>query len=449
MHTNDKLSDSADLVVIGGGLAGLFTSGLVARAGHSVIVLEQASEIGGRAATHIRESVHFNLGPHALYCRGHAFGLLQELGVAFTGRVPSPGRGLLLAGENAYPLPRGALSLLGSRLFTFREKARLIRLLATLPRIDARRFDRMALDAWVEETIGSGNAAAFLHALFRVSTYARDSERFSAGVAIDQLKLALGGNVWYLDGGWQTLVEGLRARTLEAGGQVRTESKVHSVRCDQDGVTIEMQSGNVLRGRAAVIAVPPGSACNLLDLPADAPLARWMKNRLPIKAACLDLALSSLPMSKERFALGLDGPFYFSVHSAAAKLAPEGIVVVHAMKNLAGDTAEPPQNVERELEGVLDRVQPGWRERVIDRRYLPGMTVTHALPTAADNGLFGRPSVVVESHRHVFLAGDWVGREGLLADASAASAREAAGRAIAALTQPSANSHREPIHVAV
>jgi phytoene dehydrogenase-like protein len=449
MNTTESLSFDADLIVAGAGLAGLCTSALVARAGHSVIVVDQAAEIGGRAATHVRESVHFNLGPHALYRQGHAFRLFQELGVPFTGRVPSPGRGLLLASGQPYPLPRGALSLLGSRLFTLREKARLIRLLATLPRVDVRRLDRVPLCAWVEENIGSGNAAAFLHALFRVSTYASDFSRLSAGVAIDQLKLALQGNVWYLDGGWQTLVEGLRARTLDAGGQVRTGSRVKTIGSHQDGASIHLYSGEVLRSRAAVVAVPPRTACEMLGLPEDAPLVQWTARRVPIKAACLDVALSSLPRPAERFALGLDGPFYFSVHSAAANLAPEGIAVVHAMKNLGGETTEPPEMVEQELESLLDRIQPGWRERTVVRRYLPSMTVTHALPTAAENGLFGRPLASVESHPQVFLAGDWVGSEGLLADASAASAREAARRVLSVLTEPRAHSHRERIHVTI
>ena len=51
------------------------------------------------------------------------------------------------------------------------------------------------------------NLSLLLAALFRLSTYCDDPEQMSAGAAIDQLKLALAGNVWYLDGGWQTLVE--------------------------------------------------------------------------------------------------------------------------------------------------------------------------------------------------------------------------------------------------
>ncbi len=68
-----------DLVVVGGGLAGLSSAALVAQEGRSVVIFEQAGDVGGRAATQVREGVSFNLGAHALYILGHAFKLLREL----------------------------------------------------------------------------------------------------------------------------------------------------------------------------------------------------------------------------------------------------------------------------------------------------------------------------------------------------------------------------------
>jgi hypothetical protein len=50
------------------------------------------------------------------------------------------------------------------------------------------------------------------------------------------------------------------------------------------------------------------------------------------------------------------------------------------------------------------------------------------VPSAAHGGLGGRPDVEVPELPGVFIAGDWVGTEGLLADAAVASAARAVHR---------------------
>ena len=50
-------------IVIGGGIAGLATAALLAREGHTVTLLEQSSEVGGRAGTWERDGFRFDTGP--------------------------------------------------------------------------------------------------------------------------------------------------------------------------------------------------------------------------------------------------------------------------------------------------------------------------------------------------------------------------------------------------
>jgi hypothetical protein len=63
---------------------------------------------------------------------------------------------------------------------------------------------------------------------------------------------------------------------------------------------------------------------------------------------------------------------------------------------------------------------------VVVQRYLPSMTVMNAIPLAASGGLKGRAPVEVRDIAGLFLAGDWVGARGTLANASVASAAHAA-----------------------
>ncbi len=213
-------SSPFDVLVVGAGLAGLSAAALIAQAGRSVLVIEQSGNLGGRASTHVRDGICWNLGPHALYCEGHAVRLFKKLDIAFNGHFPNPGRGLLVRSEESIPFPTGFGSLLRTRLLTIREKWRLARLLLTLGQLDTRPFDSVTLRDWLDQTIGPGNLAGFLAALCRLSTYCDDSGRMSAGAALSQLKLVLAGNVWYIDGGWQTLVDGLHDRASAPRGRV-------------------------------------------------------------------------------------------------------------------------------------------------------------------------------------------------------------------------------------
>ena len=69
---------------------------------------------------------------------------------------------------------------------------------------------------------------------------------------------------------------------------------------------------------------------------------------------CLDVALSSLPDKDTLFALGIDRPLYFPVHSAHAKLAPEGGALMHVAKYLGTSIEPKPREDQPELEEILD-----------------------------------------------------------------------------------------------
>jgi hypothetical protein len=128
----------------------------------------------------------------------------------------------------------------------------------------------------------------------------------------------------------------------------------------------------------------------------------------------------------------MDDPLYMSSHAPLAKLAPAGSGLVSLMRYLAPghSSVEAPgaRSVLREMAraaGIPD-------DAIIFERPLLRVVVTHGAPTARGGGLAGRPSIDALGVPGMFIAGDWVGPRGLLADASAASGQQA-GRAAAKL----------------
>jgi len=414
---------SADVIVVGGGLAGLTAAAYAARAGRRVLLCERARDVGGRAATQNESGFLFNLGPHALYRASTAAAVLAELGVAYSGKVPSGSGAYGVSGGRKHALPGGLVSLLTTSLLGLPGKIEVAKVLASLQRIDAARYLRVSVDEWLAETFRHEEVRALMRALVRVTSYANCPDRMSAGAAIRQLQSGFGGGVLYLDGGWQTLIEGLRRAVGALGVEVRTGARVDAV--EGDGVVggVRLAGGEVLKAAAVVLTGAPDEVSALVRSGEHPPLRRWVDSAVPVRAACLDLGLSRLPQPRATFGLGIDRPLYLSVHSAVANLGPEGSATVHVAKYLAPDDALDAAATQRELEDMMDLIQSGWRDLVRQRRFLPRLTVAHHVPLAEAGG--GRAPVEVAGFANLFIAGDWVGDEAMLADASMASGRAA------------------------
>lgn len=422
---------SGTVAIVGGGLAGLVAAATLARAGRPAVVFEKAGDAGGRARTQREQGFEWNLGPHALYLGAAAARTLKALRVPFAGGKPAV-NGFVLDRGVKHTMPGGLVSLVTTRLFGLGAKLETARLLAGLARVDAATLADVRVDEWLRREIAHDDVRRLVAALFRLATYA-NSPAQSAGAAIANLQSALAHGVLYLDHGWQTLVDGLRDVAVEAGARIETGVRVDAVLHDDRVRGVRLADGREEPCDAVIVAGAPADAAALV--PGATPLAAWATAATPVRAACLDVGLSRLPVAGATFALGVDQPLYVSVHSAAAKLHPAGGVVVHVAKYLpvgadgAPGAREP--ETERELEGALDLLQPGWRDAVVARRFLPGLVVANALVSAAGGGLPGRPGPAVPGIGGLYVAGDWVGREGLLFDASAASATEAARLVVA------------------
>jgi phytoene dehydrogenase-like protein len=420
----EERSMTTDVAVVGGGLAGLAAATYAARGGRSVVLCEKASTLGGRAATTTLGDFRFNLGPHALYARSHGIGVLRELGVEFKGSKPSPSGAYAISGGAKHALPGGFLSLVTTGLFGLPAKLETARLLGGFGRIEAAALARVPVGEWIDANVRHAAVRPLVRALVRVTTYSDDPARMSAGAAIAQIQGALGAGVLYLDDGWQTLVDGLRAAAVAAGVRFVT-ARATAVERAGAGWRVGLGDSAAIDAGAAIVAAGPDSVAALLSGELQRLAQGWASEAVPVRAACLDLALSRLPQPRATFALGIDRPLYLSVHSAVAKLGPAGNAVIHVAKYL-GAAGSDPKADERELESLMDLVQPGWRTLILQRRFLPDMLVANALPAAATGGTEGRPGPAVPGAENLYIAGDWVGRHGQLADASLASAKRAA-----------------------
>jgi phytoene dehydrogenase-like protein len=414
--------ENSDVIIIGGGFAGLTTAALLARSGKTVTLFEHSSrEIGGRARTAEIDGFYFNQGPHALFLTDATDTILKELGITYTGGIPA-GKGYLISGGKKREIAGDYSSWLsgksdyGSQFFISPTK------------IDFSQLESVTEQEWLDKNIHDINDAEIIKTIIRLNTYANDPDIQSIGPVLHQIYVgSQAGGVMYLDGGWQTLVDGLLTVAKNAKARIVTGKKAIRVKRNDDssGWQVLLDNKTKVSAKIVVIAAGPNDAYSLFD-DNERPdvLSKAAKEAKPIRLVCLDVALSSLPDKDTLFALGVDRPLYFSVHSAYAKLAPNDGALIHVAKYLGTSIEPKPREDQPELEEFLDLLQPGWRQVLVKKRPLPNMVVSNALITAANGGLGGRPDPRIAEN--LYIVGDWVGKEGLVSNASVASAKHAA-----------------------
>jgi phytoene dehydrogenase-like protein len=402
-----------DVAVVGGGLAGLAAAASAADRGVSVVLIDR-DERGGRAATDAVGRFLFNRGAHALYKGGAGAAVLGRVGIKPKGHRPAYLNGRLRVDDSTAPF-------FGAKVLGQRARLEAIRVLLGLRRLKPESLAGISAGSWLDELDVSVRARQFLELGVRTATYSADPYAISADVAIDSLRIGTWPGVIYLDGGWEQLVGGLHGALKQRKVTV-THDRITAIRPDGDRVTVAADGRDISASQVVVATGGPDACASLLP---HRP-ATWDGLGPPSRIACLDLGLATKP--KISLLVAIDRPLYLSRHCPPADLAPRGASVVQLMRYLRPDESLSADDARRELaeHARLAGIDPDGAEEC---RYLHEMVACSAMPVPERGGLRGRPPVHTDIPG-VFVAGDWVGPVGHLADASLASG-EAAGAAAA------------------
>lgn len=419
----------SDMVVIGGGLSGLVAAIYAARTGHSVILVEKSNKLGGRASSKVLNGNVFNIGAHALYRSGQAMNIFRELDIPIAGKKIPLG-GVATSEGKILPLPFRPEALLTSSLITWTSKAKFMQLMLRFKKLNAGLFRGMSWLDWVVNQFPHDlGAQRLLLALGRLWTYTDAPDKLDAEAMIKQGQIGMDG-VCYLHNGWQSLVDHLQHRAESEGVRI-IKARVDSLIIHERSIKgIILIDGEQLTASSVIAAVPPDEVIRLIERSGTSSSARlqaWKQDLTPTYASCLDIAVSQLRFPKRSFALHMERPLYYSNHSIIANLSTEGNQVIHLLKYQANVENIDPNYDRKELEAWMSSLQPGWRHHIQAERFLPKVTVTHAIPII---GASLRPEPSDTGVSGLFISGDWVGQHGMLADAAAASAKQAAQESI-------------------
>lgn len=413
-----------EVAIVGGGIAGLTAAIYAAKAGKRTIVLEQQKQLGGRAITNKKQGVYFNLGGHALY-KGEAYEAFRELGLRLEGSSPSIDGYYGMWKEQLLPFPMNISSFFQTKLLSWGGKTELAKLLIKLENMDTSVWNQISVRDWIETQLHDPMLRNVFYALLRTTTYVFAPELHAAGPALKQLQRSLKG-VLYLDKGWGTLVEELRELAAGQGVDLVTGCKVVTIEHqDQKVHSVLCEGGTRIEASNVILTTPPFISHKLVPHADQTALDTWSKQAISVKAACLDVGLRQLPNPKHQFIFGLDQPILFAHQSRNGKprpaiLSDDGTKVMTLIKYQGPQTDAAKD--ESELEQALDVIQPGWRNELVIRQFLPKMTVVHDFPHMKR---IENPGPAVPEIEGLYVAGDWASHGELLVDASVASANRA------------------------
>ena len=279
-----------DVVVIGGGIAGLAAATSVLSAGGSVLVLDAAAGVGGVMRTEMCGDFLVEHGPTSMAGSEATLTLLDHIGLTSQVVVPaaSAKRRYVVRDGVMHALPSSPPALLRSRLLSPRAKLRLLaepfvsrRTLdadESLAALVERRFGRELLDYVVDPFVSGVCAgdAARLSKRFTLRTL-DELERQYGSVLLGAIKRARSGpgdsspHIIGLRGGMQQLPDAL-CRTIEAApeGEIRVDACVTRVsRSVNSGWEVRYESHGITHGveTGAVVCAVPAHALGSVSWP--------------------------------------------------------------------------------------------------------------------------------------------------------------------------------------
>jgi len=382
----------SDVVIIGGGIAGLATGALLAKQGLRAVVLEKGNQPGGRAYTYSEKGFTLNYGPHAMYTPES--GILAEV-MGRLGRTAPPcgyvdpmhaywADGDRLAAMGAKPH-----QLLTTKLFSLGQRLQMIKFMLA---IRSAKPDLIPPGTtwreWTEAQTGDPAVRRFANALGTVNSYTRPAADLDAAwlIAHFQRTLFAKDSVGYMLGGFGAMygifIDELRAN----GGTLVTGQRVERVEVDGGRIVAAITTDARYDAGAFVCTLPPQDAPAIASHGSalHAEMERWA-GLDDVRAFCMDLGFSRKVRDGLALVFDIERDLYYSVHSYTTRgLAPATGQLLHAMAYLSSEEAADATLLQRrkvDLVAGLDLHFTGWREAIAVERTLSAVRVVGARQT--------------------------------------------------------------------
>ncbi len=415
-----------DVIVIGGGYAGLSAGAILAYNGKKVLLLEKATVLGGRAHYIDKDGFLLEYGIHANRngLDGAAAAVFSKIGKTLD--FIEPGEPELWLNGKFVPLPSNVPKIVKSKDISTKTKINaaltLLKLVAGKPeKLFPKAVDELTSRSTPEETL------MLLRVLSGIGIIAPDIKNSSAGEFGAYLKAALKSKVKvaYPRHGTKQIIDTLRA-AVEANGEVRTGVNVERISVKNGKVDAVRADGQTLSAPVVISTIPLQQLPDLFggkDLPLK--LVKYAQGLIPTAGISLDFGLSKKISEKDGLLVTSDpvtmGQFTSNIDPSAA---PAGKQLGTWYYPLPAGWLKNDERMQREAENLkkmLAEMFPGIWDNLEWERLLFMPMVDGFLPKPGQTRL-ERPDFTIPSIANFFLAGDTTKAEGTGGDTAFYSA---------------------------
>jgi len=415
-----------DVIVIGGGYAGLSTGAILAYSGKKVLLLEKAAILGGRAHYIEKDGFLLEYGIHANRnaSEGAAAAVFRKIGKTLD--FIETGEPELWLNGKFVPLPSNVPKIVKSKDISLRTKLNavlmLVKLVVNKPeKLYGKAVDEMVSRSTPEETL------MLMRVLSGIGIIAPDLKNSSAGEFGAYLKAALKAKVKvaYPRHGTRQIIETLKG-AIEANGEVRTGVDVEHIAVKNGKVESIKADGQTLAAPVVISAIPVQQLPDLFggkDLPLK--FVKYAQSLIPTAGISLDFALGGKISERNGLLVTADpvtmGQFTSNIDPSAA---PAGKQLGTWLYPLPAGWLRNDERMQREadnLKKMLAEMFPGIWDALEWERLLFMPMVDGFLPKPGQTRL-DRPDFRLASIANFFLAGDTTKAEGTGGDTAFYSA---------------------------
>jgi 15-cis-phytoene desaturase len=414
-----------DVVIVGGGLAGLSAGANLAKNGKKVAILERGA-LGGRAVTLNIKGFSFNFGAHAIYGRDTSVlkTLEKELGIHIDWRDFNPNKAKYDLGEELTDVPANIQGLFRTKILKGLDKIMFtFEIFKTLIRLE-KGHPHLSIGKWMQLKHINHDVQEMMLTLASSNFFTRKPEEIPSSIFFEyyQRLFTTSKPVAYIGGGWQALIDEFVRVIKDNNGEIFTKTKVESVSSEGNHITSVQAGEQTFAASEFIFCIPPKELVKILENTKLEYSIKHYAHYDPSYVLVYDIGL------KER----IDVPYTY-IYDKQNKIfitdisfydeecVPKGGQLLQATAYLNKEDLANKDVVEsykKKIEDLYDKHFSGWRDQLVVPR-ISQRAVVQEIKWKMDQ--MPMP-ICFPDYRNVTFAGDWCEGQGQLSELSFSSA---------------------------